>query len=154
MDKTKNPGIALKGVHLIQCNIGDVKYDVELKFALGITDFDRHVDADGKILQVKVAFNLMDKMENPPCRFDCVFVATYTRPEAAEMKWEEFKDHVAVAHLIPYVREFVSNMTTRLPLTVLMIPPMNTSKMLADFMASRVPTSEPSPIVSDMAHSK
>ena len=145
MDKTKNPGIALKSVHLVQCNIGDVKYDVELKFALGITGFDRIVTADGKILQVKVAFNLMDKMDSPPCRFDCTFIATYTRPEDAAMQWEEFKDHVAVAHLIPYVREFVSNMTTRLPLSVLMIPPINTTKMLAEFRGSRTQVA-PAPV--------
>lgn len=137
MDKTQNPGIALKSVHLVQCNIGDVKYDVELKFTLAITDFGRIVTADGKILQVKVAFNLMDKVENPPCRFDCTFIATYTRPEDANMRWEDFKDHVAVAHLVPYVREFVSNMTTRLPLLVLMIPPLNTNKMLSDFRKAR-----------------
>ena len=137
MDKTQNPGIALKSVHLIQCNIDDVKYDVELKFTLAITDFGRIVTADGNTLQVKVAFNLMDKVETPPCKFDCTFVATYTRPESANMKWEEFKDHVAVAHMIPYVREFVSNMTTRLPLLVLMIPPLNTNKMLTDFKNSR-----------------
>jgi len=143
MDKTKNPGIALKSVHLVQCNIGDVKYDVELKFSLGITDFERIITAEGKILQVKVAFNLMDKMDSPPCRFDCTFIATYTRPEDAAMQWEEFKDHVAVAHLIPYVREFVSNMTTRLPLSVLMIPPINTSKMLAEFKNSKMQIEAP-----------
>ena len=139
MDKTKNPGIAIKSVHLIQCNIGDLKQDVELKFSLGITDFNRTITADGKILLVKVAFDLMHNTENPPCRFDFTFVATYTRPDNAVMQWEEFKDHVAVAHLVPYVREFVSNMTTRLPLLVLMIPPMNTSKMLADFLSSKKP---------------
>lgn len=137
MDKTQNPGIALKSVHLVQCNIGDVKYDAELKFTLGITDFGRIVTDNGKTLQVKVAFNLMDKVENPPCRFDCTFVATYTRPENANMQWEDFKDHIAVAHLVPYVREFVSNMTARLPLLVLMIPPLNTNRMMIDFRKSR-----------------
>ncbi len=139
MDKTKSPGISIKSVHLLQCNIGDVKPEVDLKFSLGITDFSRVIVSDEKVLQVKVSFDLMDKIENPPCRFDCTYLATYTRPADAEMKWEEFKDHIAVAHLIPYLREFVSNMTTRLPFSVLMIPPMNTSKMLADFAKSKMP---------------
>jgi len=87
---------------------------------------------------------LMYKVENPPCRFDCAFIAIYTRPDNAPMKWEEFKDHIAVAHMVPFVREFISNMTNRMPLQVLMIPPMNTSKMLADFRASKtLPATQP-----------
>jgi preprotein translocase subunit SecB len=59
------------------------------------------------------------------------------------MKWEDFKDHVAIAHLIPYLREFVSNMTARLPLSVLMIPPINTSKMLEEFRDSKIQVKSP-----------
>ena len=140
MDKSKNSGISIKSIHLVQCNIGDVKPDVDLQFSLGITDFSRTIISDEKVLLVRASFNLMDKIENPPCRFDCTFVATYTRGPDSEMKWEEFQDHVAIAHLIPYLREFVSNMTTRLPFSVLMIPPMNTSKMLEEYRSSRMQT--------------
>ena len=62
MDKTKSPGISIKSVHLLQCNIGDVKPEVDLKFSLGITDFSRVIVSDEKVLQVKVSFDLMDKI--------------------------------------------------------------------------------------------
>jgi hypothetical protein len=133
MDKAKSTGISIESVHLLECNVGDVKQEVDLKFALGITHFSRTLVSDGKVLAIKVAFDLMTGIENPPCKFQCTFAATYTRSPEPNMTWEEFQDHVAVAHIIPYVREFVSNITTRLPLSVLMVPPVNTHKMLAEY---------------------
>ncbi len=133
MDETKSAGIAIESVHLLECNVGDVKREVDLKFSLGITHFSRALISDGKVLAITVSFDLMQGVQNPPCKFQCMFAVTYTRPPDANMKWEEFKDHVAVAHIIPYVREFVSNITGRLPLSVLMVPPVNTYQLLREY---------------------
>lgn len=133
MDETKNSGISIESVHLLECNVGDVKREVDLKFSLGISHFSRTLVSDGKVLAITVSFDLMSGIENPPCKFQCTFAATYTRSSEPNMTWDEFKDHVAVAHIIPYVREFVSNITARLPLSVLMVPPVNTHKMLKDY---------------------
>jgi len=133
MDETKNSGISIESVHLLECNVGDVKREVDLNFSLGISHFSRTLVSDGKVLAITVSFDLMSGIENPPCKFQCTFAATYTRSSEPNMTWDEFKDHVAVAHIIPYVREFVSNITARLPLSVLMVPPVNTHKMLKDY---------------------
>lgn len=145
MDKTKSPGISIESVHLLECSVGDVKKGGDLNFSLGITNFSRAVLSDGKVLAVTVSFDLMQGMENPPCKFQCTFIATYTRSAEPDqnMTWDEFKDHIAVAHLIPYVREFVSNMTTRLPLSVLMLPPVNTLKLLSEYRQLSLPKAEP-----------
>src|ERR1022692_3070616 len=126
MDKAKSPGISIESVHLLECSVGDVNREGDLKFSLGITRFSRTLVSDGKVLAVTVSFDLMMGVEKPPCKFQCTFAATYTRPSEQNMTWEEFQDHVALAHIIPYVREFVSNITARLPLSVLMVPPVNT----------------------------
>ena len=144
MDKAKSPGISIESVHLLECSVGDVNREGDLKFSLGITRFSRTLVSDGKVLAVTVSFDLMMGVEKPPCKFQCTFVATYTRPADTEnqnMNWDEFKDHVAVAHLVPYVREFVSNMTTRLPLSVLMIPPVNTHKLMLEYNQLTLPKS-------------
>jgi hypothetical protein len=140
MDQTKSAGIAIESVHLLACTVGDVKREVDLKFSLGITHFSRALISDGKMLAVTVSFDLMQGIENPPCKFQCTFAVTYTRPSEANMKWDEFKDHVAVAHIVPYVREFVSNITTRLPLSVLMVPPVNTYKLLKEYQQLSFPS--------------
>jgi preprotein translocase subunit SecB len=133
MDKTKSPGISIESVHLLECVVGDVKPEVTLNFALGISHFSRTLVSDGKVLAVKVSFDLMRGIENPPCKFQCTFMATYTRSSEPNMNWDEFQDHIAVAHIIPYVREFVSNITARLPLSVLMVPPVNTSALVEEY---------------------
>lgn len=146
MDKSKPPGISIESVHLIDCSVGDVRRGVDLNFHLGITHLSRSVLSDGKVLSVTVSFDLMSGVENPPCKFVCTFVATYTRaaePENQNMTWDDFKDHIAVAHLLPYVREFVSNMTTRLPLSVLMIPPVNTHRLVTAYRQLTLPNPAP-----------
>jgi hypothetical protein len=146
MDKAKSPGISIESVHLLRCTIGDVNPGGDLNFSLGITDFSRTIASDGRVLVVNVSFDLMQGVKNPPCKFQCTFVATYTRsvePPNENMTWDEFKDHVAVAHLIPYVREFLSNMTARLPLSVLMLPPVNTHKLMAEYRQPLLPPPAP-----------
>ena len=133
MDKTKSPGISIESVHLLDCVVGDVRPEVEQKFSIGISHLKRTIVSDGKILLVTVSFDLMKGVENPPCKFQCAFLATYTRSPESNMTWDEFHDHIAVAHLIPFVREFVSNITNRLPLPVLMIPPLNTNQMVKEY---------------------
>lgn len=145
MDKTLSPGISIESVHLLECNVGAVKPEVDLKFSLGITRFDRAIVSDGKVLLVAVSFDLMQRIENPPCKFQCSFLVTYTRSTESNMKWDEFHDHVAVAHIIPYVREFVSNLTARLPLSVLMIPPVNTHKMMEEYRQLSLPKGPATP---------
>ena len=133
MDKSKGPGIVLERVHLLECTVGSVKSDVPLSFNLGITSFSRTIVADGKLLEVIVGFDLMKGITNPACRFTCTFAGTYTRSPDSNMTWEEFKDHISVAHLVPFVREFISNVTTRMPLSTLLLPPQNTSELLKEF---------------------
>lgn len=133
MDKTKSPGIALESVSLLECNIGQVSPGGDLKFQLGITALKRLTKSDGKVLVIEVSFDLMHKIENPPCKFTCTYSATYTRGADSNMTWDEFKDHIAIAHIIPFIREFVSNMTTRMPLSCLMLPPTNANSMVKEY---------------------
>jgi hypothetical protein len=141
VDKTKSPGISLESIQLMECSVGNVSPEKDLKFSLGITDLKRTTLSDGKVLTVFVGFDLMKGLEKPPCKFTCSYLATYTRSQDSNMTWEEFKDHIAVAHLIPFVREFVSNITTRMPLSGLMLPPINTHELVAEYLQ---PTLEPS----------
>ena len=143
MDKTqKTPGISLERVHLLECSVRDVNPDSELHFDLAITDLKRNQISE-KTLTVLVAFDLMKGIDNPPCHFTCTYLATYIRPAEAAMTWDEFKDHLAVAHLVPYVREFISNITTRLPLSTLMLPPLNAHHLVRNYRQLSLPDPQP-----------
>ena len=49
------------------------------------------------------------------------------------MTWDEFKNSNAIAHIIPYLREFVSNMTNRMPIPILNLPPINTNLLVKNY---------------------
>ena len=147
MDKKSSPGISFQKLQLLECAAGGVDRAAELKFGVGITTLTRTISADGGSLQVEVGFDLMQGVETPPCRFTCTYSATYTRPPEANMTWDEFKDHLAVAHILPFLREFICNVTMRMPLTALMIPPINSNRLVEDYR-KRLPSSDPQPALS------
>ncbi len=93
----------------------------------------RFESADGKALDLFAGFDVMHGVEKPLFKFTCEFMARYTRRDDADMPWKEFSSAMALAHIIPYLREYVSNTTNRLPTPVLMLDPINTYNMIADF---------------------
>lgn len=139
MDKKASPGISFKKIELLECSVGRINMDAELKFSVGIDTLNRVVTDSGGSLVVVVGFNLMQDVQTPACCFTCTFSATYSRPLDANMTWDEFKDHIAVAHMVPFVREFICNITMRMPLAVLMIPPINANLLVEDYHKRLLP---------------
>jgi len=133
MDTTKSPGITLEGLELVEAQVRYLKANVETGFHLGLTALDRSLSPDGKLLTYRLAFDLMKDITGPPCQFTCAFLLRYSRGSDSNMTWEEFKDHHAVAHVIPYLREFVSNLTVRMPLPALVLPPVNVHRLLKEY---------------------
>jgi len=124
MEKDQNPGIQLNNINLVDCCLSGLNLENDLQFNLGIESFQRQ-KLDDKHLAVRIAFDLMQEIENPPYKLTCSFVAFYERTDESPMTWKEFEDAMVIAHILPYVREFVSGVTLRLPLPPLMLPPTN-----------------------------
>jgi hypothetical protein len=134
MDKSHpNAGIAIERICLLECHVSNVKPDVAPNFNLGLTSIRRELSSDAKMMFFTVGFDLMSRVENPVCRLTCGFGATYSRSLDANMSWDEFSDAIALAQLIPYVRELVTNLTTRLPLPVLVLPPLNSHQLIREY---------------------
>jgi len=133
MDTARSPGITLEALELVECHVGDVKPNAEPNYHLGLTALDRALSPDGKLMSYRVAFDLVKGIATPPCRFTCAFLVKYSRAADSNMTWDEFKDFHAVAHLIPYLRELISNITTRMPLPMLMLPPVNVHRLLKEY---------------------
>ena len=130
MDEQKNPGIQHLSVELYECKIGDLDVNAKCQFHLGLTALNRHYDDHRKIMAFFASFDLMSGVENPPFQMTFTLGSIYTRPPDANMEWDELTDAIVLAHLIPFVREFVASMSIRLPTPELMIPPINTYVML------------------------
>ena len=109
----------------------------EKRYSLRLVGLQRLEAPDGKALDLSAAFDLMAGIENPVLRFTCEFIAKYNRTGGDGMPWADFSNAVALAHIIPYLREFVSNMTNRLPVPPLMLDPINTHALVAAYEARK-----------------
>ena len=141
MDKNHNPGICFEGIDLLSCRVDRINPDHELRYHLSLIDLKRSVSEDGNRLGVVLQFNLMAGVEKPPFEFECTFASRYSREEASSMTWEEFTDIMILAHAIPFVREFIANITNRLPIPALVLAPINTHLLLAESQERSAPPS-------------
>jgi preprotein translocase subunit SecB len=132
MDKNQSPGIEISHISLVECCLRDLNLANDLRYNLGIEKLQRRILSEEQLI-VQVAFDLMQGVEDAPYSFTCSFVASYTRSENSNMKWEEFKDGLIVAHILPYVREFVSSVSLRLPLAPLVLPPINAFLLVENY---------------------
>jgi preprotein translocase subunit SecB len=60
-------------------------------------------------------------------------VAIYSKPEGSSVNWSEFSDGLAVAHMVPFVREFIASTTDRMPLTPLVFRPVNAFVLVENY---------------------
>ena len=148
MDKAKAPGISFQKIELWACSVEIKDSTIELRYGLGISDFKKEFSEDQTQLTIVVSFDLMQGVERPPCDFKCTFAAVYVRPPDANMAWGDFKDSVAVAHMLPFVREFICNVTMRMPIAALMIPPINAHQMF-DSYRSKLARADSTPALAD-----
>jgi preprotein translocase subunit SecB len=133
MDASKQPGIVIEKISLFECQARVLDLDVKLRFNMGLAHLTRQ--HEGNNLIVMAAFDMMQGIDKPPCVLKCTFVAVYSRTPESNMQWSEFTDVMAVTHLIPYVREFVSSVTLRMPIKELILPPINVNILVAEYQA-------------------
>jgi len=133
MDQHKPSGIVIDQIRLLRSHIEFGNPDGPREYNLRLVSLNRVQSPDGKTMDLYAGFDVMHGVEKPLFKFTCDFVARYTRRDDADMPWKEFSSAMALAHIIPYLREYVSNTTNRLPTPVLMLDPINTYNMIANF---------------------
>lgn len=133
MDEQKNPGITIEHVQLLNARIEMANPEGKRKYNLRLTGLKRLESKDGKTIDLYASFDVMHGVESPLFNFTCDFIARYVRQGDESMAWSSFSSAMALAHIIPYLREFISNITNRLPAPVLMIDPINTIAMIEDY---------------------
>ncbi len=133
MDKNKKPGIYFEDIVLLESHVGDLQPENKLAFNLVLTSLNRQrKDVEDKLVVI-ATFDAFYEVEDPVLNFQCKFGAFYRHEEAANMDWEDFSNEHAVAHMIPYVREFISNITWRMPLPRLNLPPINAYRLIEEY---------------------
>ncbi|MCX6996608.1 MAG: hypothetical protein NTV49_05875 [Kiritimatiellaeota bacterium] len=129
----KGPGITIQLVRLLRAHLEMGNVQGKREYNLRLVSLQRSESADGTVLDLIVGFDVMFGFEKPLFFFVCDFIARYERKNEQSMPWKDFSSAMALAHIIPYLREFVSNMTNRLPAPVLMLDPINAFALIEDF---------------------
>jgi hypothetical protein len=134
MNGLNDSGVSLTQISLIDCRVGGLKSSNSRQYGVGITAFSRKEDENKMSMDIEVEFNLLHQVSDPTLEFTCTFSAEYKRSVDCQMQLNDLKDHIAIAHILPFLREFAFNVTGRLRGNpVLMIPPINTNLLLSDW---------------------
>jgi hypothetical protein len=130
-----SPGrITSQQIHLIESHFAFQGGEThELKYGLALVDFTREINADRTKLSAILSFNAFHRIENPLVEATFRFRIIYTGDGDLEGVWGNLKDEIILAHCIPYVREFLSSMTTRMPVPPLVITMVNAYGMFRGF---------------------
>jgi len=137
VEASTDTGITIEHVWLLKSRVEILDPTAKTEYNLRLVALERTETPDGKTLALQAVFDLMRGVENPMLLFTCEFVAHYARKDDSGLAWKDFSSALALAHIIPYLREYVNNITNRLPTPVLMLAPLNTYAMIADYEECR-----------------
>jgi preprotein translocase subunit SecB len=121
-------------IHLLDCHFafqGGEKR--ELKYGLALVNFTRELSDDRTKLSAILSFNAFHKIEHPLVHATFRFRIVYAGEGDLESVWGTLKDEIILAHCIPYVRELLSSMTSRMPVPPLVIEMVNAYGMFQRF---------------------
>lgn len=144
MDKTEAPLIFIDIITLISAYVELVNPGGSSNYHVALTELTRTLSEDGLYLTITAGFDAMYGVDKPKFRLTAKFCARYRKEGQNGLSWDAFSDGVALAHTIPYLREFISNMTGRLPLPPLYIKALNTFQLVEDFKKRQNSVSSPS----------
>lgn len=86
-------------------------------------------------LRIKMHFDLMKGIVSPAFVFQVCYEIVYAAQDKDSFK--VIKDHIAIAHAIPYLRELVASMTMRAGYQPLILPPLNTQDLHTKYIELR-----------------
>ena len=133
MDKIQDPLIFIDVITLINAHVELVNPSGSSNYHVAITELSRTLSEDGLFLTITAGFDAMYGVADPKFRLTAKFCARYRKDKQEGLSWDAFSNGVALAHTVPYLREFISNMTGRLPLPPLYIKALNTFLLVEDF---------------------
>lgn len=131
-----NPVISEISLRL--CLFAPMQYTCE-KFEsnLTLTEFTEEIknEDNSALFIVKMHFDLMKGIEQPKFIFQVCYEIIYTAQKQTD--FEVIKKHVAIAHVIPYLRELASSLTVRANYQPLIIPPLNTLNLYNQYLETQ-----------------
>ena len=105
----------IKTISLLGCEFHFLRFSNEYQYNLTLTDYvpEKGNNEEKLTLKVEAEFDLMAGVNNPIFSFKCRYIIFYTYDKEDEAN--VLTPPVIIAHIISYLREFVSTLTARMP---------------------------------------
>jgi len=136
---------SIQSIELENCKVQrNSDHEPKFQYNVAITNLEKWKSPDEEIMGTKITFDVFKGIEdaNPQMEFELEIAYKWIGSESAD--WDSLKDHIILAHLIPYAREFISNITARFGTPPLQMAPVNTFQMLEEYRSSlKIETGEP-----------
>lgn len=126
--KHSDPGILFKDIMLMSLNFereNHLSHHLDLKSDINST---ASFSTDKKTLALTLTVKIVDKEEN--VSIDLKMTGIFIQESEGSISLEDYSKLNAIASMIPYVREVVSNITSRAGMPAIILPPMNVRKMV------------------------
>lgn len=134
VDNVVSGRITAQRIHLLECHFamqdGEAR---DPKYGLALVGYVRDLAPDKTRLSAVLAFDAFHGIDRPLIQAQFKFRITYSGEGELDGVWATLKDEVILAHCIPYVRELLSSMTSRMPVPPLLIEMINTYGMFRKF---------------------
>ena len=101
-----------------------------LSYGLDVNCHSHFTPEKDKLVQI-IDFDVAHGVEKPPFRFTFSIQAQYHSEGEGKPTLEEFSKYNAPAYVVPYARELIANITSRISIIpTLVIPPINIFELI------------------------
>ena len=133
MEVDKQPGISFVGLDLLEVHFSiNDKPPAEVPVGLEFT-FDAQINDTERLLVGRLScdlFGALEQEKRPPVEFRFTLAGVFKADENSPMSLTDFAQGYAPAHMVPFAREFIADITTRSPLPTLRVCPINVLALL------------------------
>ena len=137
-------GLKIENVMLMRCSADFIKPAKELRYTFELSSMERREGVPSPNRMVfGASFAVINDKDDPGLKVECTFCVHYLKDENAKFEWKDFGDHMALAHILPFAREFISSVTNRMPVPPLIIPPFNTFALVEEYKQAHPVESAP-----------
>jgi len=124
-------------IRIVRIILSSLNYEIinfeakELEINLNIS-VSNQFPKENELIQ-HINFDLFHEIENPPFKLDFTFIGHYSSEGEGTPTIQEFSKIHAPAYIVPYARELVANITSRMGIyPPLVMPPLNIAEALKE----------------------
>lgn len=140
-NESNQPNIIIKGILLLQSQFTRVNEFMHPLQATCHFHYEKHLTAskvEGQgVLTADIKF--IDGKGEEAATINCSFLGMFAVEGDVNMEMDEFMDNNAPAHILPFIREHVANLTIKASIPPLYLPPYNIKALIED--SKQVPPS-------------